>query len=97
MRRDIDLLTGMYNRRAFTAIWNSCSGEPDQLEHGMMLMADADNLKQVNDKYGHENGDRYLTAIAGPLKGCGWNNCIAARLSGDEFALFYINAVHETN
>lgn len=86
--RDIDLLTGMYNRRAFYRHMEQLLREPEQLEHGMMLMADADNLKQVNDKYGHENGDRYLTAIAGLLKGCGWNNCIAARLSGDEFALF---------
>ena len=86
--RDIDLLTGMYNRRAFYRHMEQLLREPEQLDHGMMLMADADNLKQVNDKYGHENGDRYLTAIAGLLKGCGWNNCIAARLSGDEFALF---------
>ncbi|MFR3752214.1 MAG: GGDEF domain-containing protein [Enterocloster sp.] len=86
--RDIDLLTGMYNRRAFYRHMEQLLREPEQLEHGMMLMADADNLKQVNDKYGHENGDRYLTAIAGLLKGCGWSNCIAARLSGDEFALF---------
>lgn len=54
--RDIDLLTGMYNRRAFYRHMEQLLREPDQLEHGMMLMADADNLKQVNDKYGHEMG-----------------------------------------
>ena len=62
-------------------------------------MADADNPKQVNDsKYGH-NGDRYLTAIAGLLKGCGRNkNCIASRLkAGTSLRCSYINTVHETN
>ena len=86
--RDIDLLTGMYNRRAFYRRMEQLFEEPEKLGRGMMLMADADNLKQVNDRYGHENGDRYLAAIAALLKSCGSRQCIAARLSGDEFALF---------
>lgn len=86
--RDIDLLTGLYSRRAFYRKIEVLFTKPQHLEHAIMLMADADNLKQVNDRYGHENGDRYLAAIAGILKSCTWEKRIAARLSGDEFALF---------
>ena len=38
---DIDLLTGMYNRRAFYRHMEQLLREPEQLDHGMMLMADA--------------------------------------------------------
>lgn len=86
--RDIDLLTGIYSRRAFYRYMESLFEHPQILGHGLMMMADADNLKQVNDRYGHENGDRYLAAVADILKSCGWEKKIAARLSGDEFVLF---------
>ena len=86
--RDVDLLTGLYSRRAFYSKLEGLFADPHGLEHAMMLMADADNLKQVNDRYGHENGDRYLASIADILKSCSWDKGIAARLSGDEFALF---------
>lgn len=85
--RDIDLLTGLYSRRAFYRQIEKLFFNPQHLGHAVMLMADADNLKQVNDNYGHENGDKYLAAIAGILESGGWEKRIAARLSGDEFAL----------
>lgn len=50
-------------------------------------MADVDNLKYVNDSYGHETGDRLLQAAAGLLSGCEASFQVAARLSGDEFVL----------
>ncbi len=68
--RDVDLLTGLYSRRAFYSKLEGLFADPHGLEHAMMLMADADNLKQVNDRYGHENGDRYLASIADILKSC---------------------------
>ena len=64
----------------------------EPLGHGLMLMADADNLKQVNDQYGHQNGDRYLAAIGRILISCAWEKCVTARLSGDEFAMFLYGA-----
>lgn len=90
--RDVDLLTGLYSRRAFYRELERLFDKPQTLGHAMMLMADADKLKQVNDRYGHENGDRYLASIADILKSCSWDKVIAARLSGDEFALFLYGA-----
>lgn len=93
--RDIDLLTGLYSRRAFYRQIEKLFMNPQCLEYAVMLMADADNLKQVNDNYGHENGDKYLAAIAGILESGSWEKRIAARLSGDEFALFLYGASSE--
>lgn len=53
-----------------------------------MLMADADNLKQVNDRYGHQNGDRYLQGVARIFRSVCGEKSVLARLSGDEFAAF---------
>ena len=52
-------------------------------------MVDADDLKMVNDTYGHENGDEYLKKIAEMLKQEAGENCILCRQGGDEFTLFY--------
>ncbi|MGI5896405.1 MAG: diguanylate cyclase [Oscillospiraceae bacterium] len=84
--RDTDLLTGLYNRRAF---YNRLDNiPPESWDHAALIMVDADDLKLVNDIYRHENGDRYLQAIAGVLRSGGIKNRVAARLGGDEFVLF---------
>lgn len=90
--RDIDLLTGLFSRRAFYRHMDQLFCAPGRIGCGMMVMADADNLKRVNDRYGHENGDRYLRAIADSLRSCPAKNQVLARLSGDEFALFFYGA-----
>ena len=90
--RDIDLLTGLFSRRAFYRHMDQLFCAPGRIGCGMMVMADADNLKRVNDRYGHENGDRYLRAIADSLRSCTAKNQVLARLSGDEFALFFYGA-----
>ena len=49
-----------------------------------------DNLKFVNDNYGHEMGDHYLKAMADLLTDIAFGEqCMAVRLSGDEFVLFF--------
>lgn len=85
--RDIDLLTELYTRRAFYKRLDMLFQAEDELKHAALIMLDADNLKRVNDVHGHENGDRYLRAIADVLKQ-GSAQKIAARLSGDEFVVF---------
>lgn len=51
-------------------------------------MVDADNLKMINDTYGHDAGDVYLRAIAGLFRDFGPKSSVSARLGGDEFVLF---------
>lgn len=86
--RDEDLLTGLYSRRAFYACLETAFVSPERLGLGVLIMIDADNLKSVNDIYGHENGDRYLCGVADILRSCTAEHQMTARLSGDEFAVF---------
>lgn len=85
---NLDFLTKLYNRRGFHAIMGDKFYDPDSLGLGLMLMIDADNLKKINDIYGHHIGDEYLRAIARELKKAAGSNAICARLGGDEFAVF---------
>lgn len=62
-----------------------------------MMFCDLDNLKYVNDHYGHSMGDTYIVAMADKLKWCTdklqrempEKDVIAARISGDEFAVLF--------
>ncbi len=88
--RDIDLLTGIYNRRAFTertvALFKS---RKHSLRVSALVMWDLDNLKYVNDHYGHDYGDMYIKTLSDALSEAQNYRCIACRRSGDEFYLFY--------
>ncbi|HTW97639.1 MAG TPA: GGDEF domain-containing protein, partial [Acidimicrobiales bacterium] len=77
-----DPLTGLLNRRGFFALSRSAlGGDP------ILLTADVDDFKQVNDGWGHYCGDLVLRAVADRLvRAAGQSGC-AARLGGDEFAL----------
>lgn len=90
--RDVDLLTGLFNRRAFFNRMDALLQEPEQLKTAMLLMTDLDNLKYVNDHWGHECGDRLLKTAADLLLNCEAPKKLAARLSGDEFVLVIYGA-----
>lgn len=86
--RDIDLLTGLYNRRGMEQRLSVLFDDPKEIGHSAIVMIDADNLKVINDTYGHDMGDTYLQSIAGLIQDFGSENSAAARLGGDEFVLF---------
>ena len=88
VERDMDLLTGLYNRRGLEARLARLADEPENLCHCAMVVADADGLKEVNDTYGHEKGDAYLQKIADMISAACAGKGIAARQGGDEFVLF---------
>ena len=90
--RDTDLLTGLYTRRAFFAKMDALLLEPEKLKTAMLLMTDLDNLKYVNDHWGHEYGDHLLKTAAGLLLECEGVHKLVARLSGDEFVLVIYGA-----
>lgn len=90
--RDIDLLTTLFTRRAFFSRLDALLLEPEQLKTAMLLMTDLDNLKYVNDHWGHECGDKMLKTVANLLLSCDGPNTLAARLSGDEFVLLIFGA-----
>ena len=86
--RDIDLLTGLYNRRGVEDRLSELFAEFDKLGYSAIIMLDADGLKMINDKYGHEKGDIYLEKMAEVINSFGHNSCLAGRLGGDEFIIF---------
>ena len=85
--RDIDLLTGLYNRRGAEARFTTLFADPAVMAHGALVMLDADELKIVNDRYGHDDGDRYLRKVADVLGQFPQEHRLAARVGGDEFVL----------
>lgn len=89
--RDVDSLTGLLNRRGLDRRLEEMFKFPDKLGCGALVMIDADGLKQINDKLGHEAGDIYLKAIADALSSFGDKNSLCSRQGGDEFVLFLYN------
>ncbi len=88
--RDIDLLTGIYNRRAFTERTEALfKNRKMSLRVSALVMWDLDNLKYVNDHYGHDYGDMYIKCLSDTLLEAQNHRCMACRRSGDEFYLFY--------
>lgn len=90
--RDVDLLTTLYTRRAFFRRMDALLQDPEQLKTAMLLMSDLDNLKYVNDHWGHEYGDKVLKTVANLFLNCQGPNKLTARLSGDEFVLVIYGA-----
>jgi len=83
-----DELTGVYNRRGFLALAER------QLKLGrrsgraiLVFFADVDGLKQINDKFGHKEGDLALVHAAQVLEKTFRDSDVIARFGGDEFAV----------
>jgi len=85
--RDYDILTGLYNRQAFQRVCENLFAKPEALGHAALLMTDLDNLKTINDTYGHDWGDQYLRQTGRCLAASTPPGTLSARLSGDEFML----------
>ena len=80
--RDYDALTGLYSRQAFFRVCGELFEKPDTLRHAALMMTDLDNLKTINDTYGHDWGDVYLRQTAHSLQQGSPSGTVVARLSG---------------
>jgi len=77
-----DELTGLPNRRRLIAELSAFDGV-----EGALLLLDLDGFKPVNDRYGHEMGDRILRQVAQRFSRSLPSGAILARLGGDEFGV----------
>ncbi len=88
-RSETDSLSGLFNRRGFE----------DRVEPGLLatgrggvpaalIAADLDHFKGINDNWGHEVGDKVIQSFAGLLKSSAPPRSTAARIGGEEFAVF---------
>ena len=88
-----DELTGLSNRRGFEMLGERLLAAARRLDLPVSaIYADLDNMKPVNDTYGHEAGDRALIATAGVLTASLRASDLIARLGGDEFCAILIGA-----
>lgn len=92
--RDSDTLTGLYNRRAFKEKVEVLL-DSKEIDLAAFVMWDIDNLKYVNDTYGHEVGDRYICMFAEHLGSLKSEGAIVERRSGDEFVAMLYNGTEE--
>jgi len=88
-----DELTNLYNRRGFMALAERQLKIGRRSGRGMLLFVmDVDRLKQINDSFGHIEGDRALKRTADALRETFRDSDVVARLGGDEFAVLAIEA-----
>jgi diguanylate cyclase (GGDEF)-like protein len=84
-----DELTGLYNRRGFFTL---CEQRLRAIERRdipcILIFADLDGMKRVNDELGHETGDRLLVDTANVLRSTFRKSDLVARMGGDEFVIF---------
>ncbi len=100
---DHDILTGLYNRNNYKHyIKELIAKAPNKF--GACIFCDIDDLKRVNDKYGHNDGDEYIKLLGRGLAKFKRYPSVVVRLAGDEFIAFVhgfdteeevINAVNE--
>lgn len=92
----IDPLTGIYNRNGFARETRRLYEDAINKKLPVMVMfADLDGLKEINDGYGHGQGDSALRDIGTSLQKVCRNGEICCRFGGDEFLVFAVNATDE--
>lgn len=87
-----DPLTGLLNRRGLRIRHSSLLNLARR--HGwplIVLAIDLDNLKMINDRYGHRMGDRALEETATALRNVLPNEAVVARMGGDEFTALLVH------
>lgn len=83
-----DTLSGLYNRRGFEDHGDKAltlavrSGVP-----AVIIVADLDHFKQINDTSGHATGDEVIATFASVLRDCAGPHAVLGRLGGEEFAV----------
>lgn len=86
-RAETDELTGLINRAGYDRLL-----EELDVQDVILLLVDTDKFKGINDRYGHETGDRVLQKIAKTLLGNFRHEDYVCRIGGDEFAAVLVNA-----
>jgi len=91
-----DTLTTLPNRAAFDESVRDALAHAERTEGRLaILFVDLDQLKEVNDTYGHKGGDRLLQAIATRLASAVRQSDCVARLGGDEFVVLVPDVVDD--
>lgn len=88
LRAITDPLTGLFNRRHLESQLTREFNRSYQTEQPLsLLMADMDHFREVNDRFGHEAGDRYIQAVGEVFRKVFRDKDVVARFGGDEFTI----------
>ena len=91
-----DDLTGLANRRAFVTVGEQLLRVADRAGNTVIVVyADLDGMKAINDRHGHAAGDEALVAAAGLLRDTFREADLVARIGGDEFCVLLVAAASE--
>lgn len=91
-----DMLTGIYNRRGAESFFGEYFTECLEKGTGLaLMMLDMDDLKKINDNYGHNEGDYSLKTIADAMTYAASEDEICTRSGGDEFLILAKNYTQE--
>ena len=83
---ETDEMTDLLNKRSFIPMFNKASEVAVQYNQPLsVMMIDADNLKDINDKHGHKAGDKLIVTMAHTIEDCLRTSDIICRYGGDEF------------
>ncbi len=84
---EVDRMTGVKNRRGMDIALKKLLKDADKKDHFYAIVFDLDGLKNINDNYGHNEGDFAITSIANAVAKVTNDNEVAVRAGGDEFYL----------
>ena len=87
LEANTDQLTGLYNRRAFDAIYTEFKETKNEGEELALIIMDIDKFKLFNDTHGHLLGDKILRFVADLLKNECPDSIMPVRFGGEEFAI----------
>lgn len=84
----VDELTGLYNRRGFISLARQQIKTAERMARDVVhVFLDVDGMKQINDTFGHREGDLALIETADILRATFRESDVLARMGGDEFAV----------
>jgi diguanylate cyclase (GGDEF)-like protein len=87
-----DELTGLLNRRGFFVLAEKLIASARRTSSAtILLFADLNDLKLINDTFGHAKGDQVIEEMANILRETFRESDVIARIGGDEFAVFILN------
>jgi diguanylate cyclase (GGDEF)-like protein len=91
-----DPLTGLLNLAAFSALLAAVQRRLGPADSYAVLMVDVDNLKDINNRFGYEAGDRALRAVADAIRRATRDSDACARFGSDEFVIYLPGGTRDT-
>jgi len=81
-----DSLTGLPNRNHLSSLLtDAVAAARESGSQLALLLLDLDYIREINESYGHETGDKILSQVAHKLRELSEDNCVVARFGGDDF------------